>query len=117
MDALRLDWPNWIGVVAEDLVGPRRFYRDVLGLRELGIGDGWVHFNMGFPNILELLQCGEEAQYDRRRYQIGYAVDDIRFARGELIRRGALSLTEVEGGRESQGNGPISAIRRGTSSR
>jgi catechol-2,3-dioxygenase len=103
MDALRLEWPNWIGVVADDLAGQRRFYRDVLGLSEHGTGDGWVHFDMGFPNVLELLQRGEEAEYDRRRYQIGYAVDDIRSARGELIRRGAFPLTEVEGGPESQG--------------
>ena len=42
MGAAELKWPNWIGVVAEDLEAQRRFYRDVLGLRELDAGDGLV---------------------------------------------------------------------------
>jgi catechol-2,3-dioxygenase len=103
METARLGWPNWIGVVADDLVGQRRFYRDVLGLNEAGSGDGWVHFDMGFPNLFELLQRSEEPEYDRRRYQIGFAVDDIGSARHELIRRRASPITEIDGGPESQG--------------
>ncbi|MEN3341669.1 MAG: hypothetical protein V7644_1073 [Actinomycetota bacterium] len=42
MPELELGWPNWIGVVARDLEAQRRFYRDVLGLRELRTGDDFV---------------------------------------------------------------------------
>jgi predicted enzyme related to lactoylglutathione lyase len=97
-----LKWPNWIGVVAEDLEAQRRFYRDVMGLTELGVGEGWVHFDMGFPNILELLQRSSDPEYDRPRYQPGFAVDDIHSARDALVARGAEALTEIEGGPEAQ---------------
>jgi catechol 2,3-dioxygenase-like lactoylglutathione lyase family enzyme len=98
-----IEWPNWIGIVGNDLSTQRRFYRDVLGLKELGSGDGWVHFDMGYPNVLELLQRSVEPQYDRPRYQVGYAVGDIRSTRQNLIRRGATPVTEIEGGPEAQG--------------
>jgi catechol 2,3-dioxygenase-like lactoylglutathione lyase family enzyme len=98
-----LKWPNWIGVVVDDLDAQRRFYRDVLGLRELGAGDGWVHFDLGFPNVFELLQRSEEPQYDRPRYQVGFATDDIHAARDALVARGVEAVTEVEGGEDAQG--------------
>ena len=98
-----LKWPNWIGVVVEDLEGQRRFYRDAMGLTELGAGDGWVHFDMGFPNILELLQRSEEPEYDRLRYQVGFATDDIHAARESLLARGVEAVTEIDGGEDAQG--------------
>jgi predicted enzyme related to lactoylglutathione lyase len=98
-----LTWPNWIGVVAEDLETQRRFYREVLGLMELDAGDGWVHFDMGFPNALELLQRSEEPEYDRARYQVGFAVGDIHTARERLIARGVEPVTRIDGGPGSQG--------------
>jgi predicted enzyme related to lactoylglutathione lyase len=96
-------WPNWIGVVAEDFDAQRGFYRDVLGLRELDAGDDWVQFDMGFPNLLELVRQSDEPQYDRPRYQVGFAVDDIEVARRRLIERGVEAITEVDGGPESGG--------------
>ena len=99
----RVGWPNWIGVVVDDLERQRRFYRDVLGLKELGAGEGWVHFDLGFPNVFELLQRSEEPQYDRTRYQVGFATEDIHAARAELLARGAEPVTELEGGSEAQG--------------
>jgi catechol-2,3-dioxygenase len=98
-----LKWPNWIGVIGADLLRQRLFYRDVLGLKELDDGDGWVHFDLGFPNVLELIQRSEEKEYRSTRYQVGYAVEDIRPAREELVRRGAVALTEIEGGPDAQG--------------
>ena len=98
-----LRWPNWIGVVAEDLGMQRAFYRDVLGLAEIGSGDGWVHFDMGFPNVIEVLQRNRDPEYDRARYQVGYAVDDIRGARERLIRAGVAPITEIDGGSDSNG--------------
>jgi catechol 2,3-dioxygenase-like lactoylglutathione lyase family enzyme len=88
-----LQWPNWIGVVAENLEAQRRFYRDVLGLTELESGDGWVQFDMGWPNLFELVQRSDHPQYDRVRYQTGFAVEEIRAARQRLIARGVEALT------------------------
>jgi catechol-2,3-dioxygenase len=99
---VELRWPNWIGVVAEDLERQRRFYRDVLGFSEIAAGDGWVHFDLGFPNALELLQRNDEPQYDRARYQVGFAVDDIHSMRDALVARGVETVTEIEGGPEAQ---------------
>lgn len=98
-----LKWPNWIGVVVDDLERQRRFYRDTLGLTELGAGEGWVHFDMGFPNIFELLQRSDDPEYDTPRYQVGYATDDIHAACDALVARGAEQVTEIEGGGEAQG--------------
>jgi predicted enzyme related to lactoylglutathione lyase len=96
-------WPNWIGIVVEDMAAQRRFYREVMGLPELGAGDGWVHFDMGFPNVLELLQRSDDPEYARPRYQVGFATSDISAARARLIARGAEAVTEIDGGPESQG--------------
>jgi catechol-2,3-dioxygenase len=98
-----LRWPNWLGLVVDDLQAQRTFYRDVVGLSELGGGDGWVQFDMGFPNMLELLERTDEPQYDRGRFQPGFAVDDINAARAELVERGIEAVTDIEGGGESQG--------------
>lgn len=100
---MRLGWPNWIGVVVEDLEAQRSFYRDVLGMREISAGDGWVQFDMGFPNVFELLERTDDPQYDRPRYQVGFAVDDIFAAREELLAAGVEAITKVEGGPDSQG--------------
>ncbi len=67
---MKLDWPCWIGVVAEDLAAQRRFYRDVLGFTELNSGPDWVHFGLGQGNLLELVQRNEDPQYDQVRYQV-----------------------------------------------
>jgi predicted enzyme related to lactoylglutathione lyase len=94
--AVNLGWPCWVGVVAEDLAEQRRFYRDVLGLRELAAGPGWVQFDFGETGLLEVIQRGGDPQYDQPRYQVGYAVDDIESARDELVSRGARPVTEIK---------------------
>jgi catechol 2,3-dioxygenase-like lactoylglutathione lyase family enzyme len=100
---VRLEWPCWIGVVAEDMAEQRRFYREVLGFTELTSGSDWVHFDLGNGNLLELVQRSDDPQYERARYQVGYAVDDIVTARSELIARGARPLTGMEGSKEGGG--------------
>ena len=72
------------GVVCDDLEGQRRFYRDVMGIRVAEEGDGWVKFDMGPGVSFELLRRSTDPQYDRARYQVGFAVEDI-----EAARRGA----------------------------
>ena len=103
MPAPAVAWPNWIGLVVEDLQVQRAFYRDVLGLAELDAGDDWVQFDMGFPNVLEVIERSDEPQYDRRRFQPGFAVADIRAVRKDLISRGATPIGEIGGGPEAQG--------------
>ena len=99
----RVRWPNWLGVVVDDLERARGFYRDVLGLAELDVGDGWVQFDMGFPNLLEVVARTDDPEYDRPRFQPGFAVDDIRAARARLVAAGAEPITEIDGGDDSQG--------------
>jgi predicted enzyme related to lactoylglutathione lyase len=96
-------WPNWLGVVVDDLEGQRQFYRNVLGLAELDAGEDWVQFDMGGPNLFELLRKSGQPQYDRLRFQPGFAVGDIQAARARLIERGAEAITAIEGGAGSGG--------------
>jgi predicted enzyme related to lactoylglutathione lyase len=102
-DARLPRWPNWLGVVVEDLERARGFYRDVLGRAELDAGDDWVQFDMGGPNLFELLRRNDQPQYDRPRFQPGFAVGDIHSARARLIEHGAEAITEIEGGPGSGG--------------
>ena len=69
-------WPNWLGVVVENLEEQRRFYGDVLGLAEMDAGEDWVQFDMGGPNMFELLRRSDEPQYDHPRFQPGFAATD-----------------------------------------
>jgi predicted enzyme related to lactoylglutathione lyase len=101
MGDLKLGWPVWIGVVAEDLERERRFYRDVLGLQESEAGEGWIEFEMGPGKVFELLARSDVPQYDRRRYQVGFAVDDIRAAADALAARGVERISDIEGGPQS----------------
>lgn len=103
MKGMELKWPNWIGIVVEDLEAQGRFYAEVLRLKELGSGEDYVQFDMGWPNLLELIRRSDQPQYDRPRFQTGFTVEDIHSAREELIARGVEAVTEIEGGPESSG--------------
>jgi len=92
-----LRWPVWIGIVCDDLEAQRRFYRDVLGLKELRSGEDFVLFDFD-GKLLELLATSSLPQYDRRRVSFAFEVDDIQSARTELIDRGVEAVTEIEGG-------------------
>jgi catechol 2,3-dioxygenase-like lactoylglutathione lyase family enzyme len=99
---MTLHWPTWIGVVVDDLDAQRRFYRDVLGLQELGSGDDWAHFDLD-GNLFELLQRSEQPQYDGKRYQVGFTVEDIRAVRAALIERGVEPIADIEGDPDAGG--------------
>jgi predicted enzyme related to lactoylglutathione lyase len=96
-------WPNWLGLVVDDLERQRRFYGEVLGLTEVDAAEDWVQFDMGDSNIFEILRRTTDPQYDRRRFQPGFAVDDIERARDRLLALGAEPVTELEGGPTSGG--------------
>jgi catechol 2,3-dioxygenase-like lactoylglutathione lyase family enzyme len=102
MGELRLDWPVWLGVVAEDLEAQRRFYREVLGLRELEATEEWVEFDLGSGRKLEVLALDPGApQYATPGYAVGFLVDDIRAAADELVARGVHRISDIEGGPDS----------------
>jgi predicted enzyme related to lactoylglutathione lyase len=90
------EWPSWLGLVVDDLEAQRRFYGELLGLEEADADEDWVQFEMGESNVFELLRRTEQAQYDRRRFQPGFSVEDIHAARQRLIDRGATPITEIE---------------------
>ena len=99
MSAGLVGWPFWIGIVTENLQRQRRFYGDILGLKESDVGDGYVQFELD-GKMLELLQQTDEPEYDRPRVQIGFEVTDILAARERLIERGAQPITEILGSLE-----------------
>ena len=92
----KLGWPEWIGVVAENLQAQAAFYRDVLGLCQVAAGDDWVQFDFG-GRTFEILGRSALSQYDARRVQVGFTVEDIEVAREELSAAGVDALTGVEG--------------------
>ncbi len=96
-----LAWPSWIGVVVDDLEGQRRFWGDLLGLPEAGSGPDYVEFDLGEGRMFELLRRSEVPEYDRPRFQVGFAVEDIERAREEMIGRGVEPITEIARGEGS----------------
>lgn len=92
-----LRWPTWIGVVVDDLEAQRTFWADVLGVPEDHAGPGFAHFIMPTGQIFEVIERSELSEYDRRRFQVGFEVDDIQAARDELIRRGITPISEIMG--------------------
>jgi catechol 2,3-dioxygenase-like lactoylglutathione lyase family enzyme len=99
--AVKMGWPTWIGVVADDMEAQRRFYRDTLGLRETEVGPDWVQFEPD-PQLFEVIRRSALPQYEARRYQVGFTVDDIQAARDELLRGGPEAISEIEGGPDTE---------------
>jgi catechol 2,3-dioxygenase-like lactoylglutathione lyase family enzyme len=99
---MQLGFPRWIGVVCDDFDRQRAFYRDVLGLRE-GAGDtDWIQYDLGPNFTFELVRRSRDPEYDRPRYQVGFAVADMGTARGELLARGVEPVTDVKVGSDGQ---------------
>jgi predicted enzyme related to lactoylglutathione lyase len=93
-----LRWPTWIGVVVDDLEGQGRFWGELLGVAQAARGPDFIQFDLPGGRTFEVLLRTDEPQYDRRRFQVGFAVDDIEAVRELLIRRGIEPITEtVEG--------------------
>lgn len=92
----KIGWPAWIGVVADDLTAQAAFYRDVLGFRQVAAGDDWVQFEFD-GRTFEILARSSLAQYDTRRVQVGFVVDDIEEARAELLAAGVEPVSDIEG--------------------
>jgi predicted enzyme related to lactoylglutathione lyase len=94
---MNLGFPTWVGVVCEDLERQRRFYEDVLGMRAIRDGDGFVAYELEPGGEFELIERSNEPEYDGVRYQVGFAVDDIEATRRELISRGVTPISDIHG--------------------
>jgi predicted enzyme related to lactoylglutathione lyase len=81
---------------ARTSTGNEPFYRDVLGLREIDEGDDWIQYDVGANGTFELLRRSREPEYDRPRYQVGFAVDNIQAARDELLGKGVDPVTDIK---------------------
>jgi catechol 2,3-dioxygenase-like lactoylglutathione lyase family enzyme len=100
---MTLQWPIWIGVVADDLQGQRRFYREVLEFEESEAGEDWIQFDLGSGRTLELLARQQDVpEYAGHGYVVGFEVEDIRAAAADLEARGVERVTDVLGGPESK---------------
>jgi catechol 2,3-dioxygenase-like lactoylglutathione lyase family enzyme len=97
-----LGWPGWIGVVVDDLDGQGRFWGDLLGLPESARGEDFIQFDLPDGRTFEVLLRSDDPQYDRRRFQVGFVVDDIEAARVDLIRRGVEPITDILGAEEAR---------------
>lgn len=96
-----LGWPTWIGVVVENLDRQRRFWGDLLGVSEAASGPDYVQFEMGPGRSFELIERSDRREYERPRFQVGFAVEDVERVRDELIRRGVEPVTEIVAGSDS----------------
>jgi catechol-2,3-dioxygenase len=97
-----IGWPSWIGIVCDDLAAQLSFYREVFGVQEAAKGDGWVQFEFG-DRLLELIQRDESPEYERARYQVGFAVGDMEKSRRRLLGAGAEQISSIQGGADLSG--------------
>lgn len=97
-----LGWPSWVGVIADDLERQRRFYRDVLGFKEVKSGEAWVWFDLG-GSLFEIIAKSKRPEHSQRGFQVEFDVKSIHHAREELLVRGVQPVAEIRGGPEHLG--------------
>ena len=95
----RLGWPTWMGVVVDDMERMAAFY-EALGMPRTHTGADYIQLDLG-GQTFELLQRSAKPEYDARRYQVGYDVEDIETSRAALIAAGAEPITEIKGNSDS----------------
>jgi predicted enzyme related to lactoylglutathione lyase len=96
----RLGWPSWMGVVVDDMDRMAAFY-EALGIPRADAGKDWIQLDLD-GRTFEILERSALPQYDARRFQVGFDVDDIEASRTALIAAGATPITDIEGGDESE---------------
>jgi predicted enzyme related to lactoylglutathione lyase len=88
----------WVGLSVENLPASVAFYRDVLGLRLLGQGQDWAHFDAGGGALFELSSGGKAASQPKTPAQqplvVGLRVKDMQAAMLELQANGIV-FTEI----------------------
>jgi catechol 2,3-dioxygenase-like lactoylglutathione lyase family enzyme len=90
-----LGWPTWIGVVVQDLDTERRFWGELLGLREDHSTEDSATFKTADGRWFELIERSEDAEYNEPRFQVAFAVDDIQAAYSQLVEHGVEAITPV----------------------
>ena len=89
----------WGGLLVEDLDASVSFYRDVLGLKLLGKGEDWAHFDAGRGALFELMSGGKAAPQPKGPAQqpviLGLRVDDLHRAVAELKLKGVNFVDEI----------------------
>jgi catechol 2,3-dioxygenase-like lactoylglutathione lyase family enzyme len=73
-------------IFTADIASMTRFYRGVLGLKQLADGEDWKEFSVGACNIA--LHHGKPA-LGKRPPKISFHAADVAAARASLMRRGA----------------------------
>jgi len=75
---------TWAGVRTSDLNSFSRFFSDILGLRRVHDGKGFVQFELPSGQLFEVL--GSESRYYRFHNcpVVGFQVEDVRAARQEM---------------------------------
>ena len=92
----RLGWPTWIGVVADDIERMAAFYEG-LGVPRIDAGADWIQLDLQ-GRTFEILERSSLPQYDHRRFQVGFDVEDIEAARQAVIAAGAEPISAILGG-------------------
>ena len=91
----------WAGVNVENLAVSVAFYQSTLGLRLLGQGPDWAHFDAGAGTLLELFTGGTASSAPKRPDQqsivLGLRVDDLDGAVAELKAKGVHFKPEESG--------------------
>jgi predicted enzyme related to lactoylglutathione lyase len=89
----------WGGLLVEDLEASVSFYQDVMGLKLLGKGEDWAHFDAGRGALFELMSGGKAASQPKSAAQqpviLGLRVDDLDRAVVELKLKGVKFVDEI----------------------
>jgi predicted enzyme related to lactoylglutathione lyase len=98
MAELKVGRTVWVGVIVKDVAAARRFYSEIVGLKELDGGEEWAHFSLRVPDhLLEILPVADEPPFDKPGFRPGFQVEDIEAARKEMIARGAKPVSKIQG--------------------
>jgi predicted enzyme related to lactoylglutathione lyase len=92
---VRLGWPIWAGIVVDDLVTARRFYRDALGFAETAAGEDWAQLEVD-GNQIELLLRSTLPPDTPAGYQMSFGVADLEAARAALLEAGVTARGGIE---------------------
>lgn len=96
---MKYQGPIWLGLFVEDLEASIHFYKDVMGLRLLGKGDVWAHFDSGNGTLLELFSGGKASREPKLPAQqsitVGFRVENLENSIAELKQKGVHFIGDV----------------------
>ena len=88
---------TWAGVRTSDLHSSSRFFSDILGLRCVHEGKGFVQFELPSGQLFEVFDAESRYYQFHNCPVVGFQVEDVRAARRELESNGVEFMTEVFG--------------------